>query len=113
MGDTLFYNGAIYTMNGDYPEAEALLVRDDRILYVGTLSEAEKMAAADVLRYDLRGRMLLPGFIDAHCHPSLCAFFSSGILLSVDMTREEVEDAVKEYIDRHPERETYFGSRLR
>ena len=25
------------------------------------------------------------------------------------MTREEVEDAVKEYIDRHPERETYFG----
>lgn len=109
MGDTLFYNGAIYTMNGDYPEAEALLVRDDRILYVGTLSEAEKMAAADVLRYDLRGRMLLPGFIDAHCHPSLCAFFSSGILLSVDMTREEVEDAVKEYIDRHPERETYFG----
>ena len=42
MGDTLFYNGAIYTMNGDYPEAEALLVRDDRILYVGTLSEAEK-----------------------------------------------------------------------
>ena len=84
MGDTLFYNGAIYTMNGDYPEAEALLVRDDRILYVGMLSEAEKMAAADVLRYDLRGRMLLPGFIDAHCHPSLCAFFSSGILLSVD-----------------------------
>lgn len=109
MKDTLFYNGAIYTMNPEQPKAEAVVVRDNKILYVGSQAEAEKLAAADAEKYDLKGQMMLPGFIDCHCHPSLCAFFSSGIPLDVDMDQAAVEKAIKDYVDSHPEQDTYFG----
>lgn len=109
MADILFYNGAIYTMNPAQPRAEAILVSGERIVYAGGLSEAENYITDDTKRFDLGGKMLLPGFVDAHCHPSLCAFFSSGILLDVQMNQEEIITAVSDYIDSHPEQDAYFG----
>lgn len=65
---TVYYNGDILTMKGDSPSyAEALVVQEGRIAFVGNKEEALNIhPKADP--YDLKGRTLLPGFIDGHAH---------------------------------------------
>jgi predicted amidohydrolase YtcJ len=65
----IYGGGDIITMQGDLPEyAEALVVRDDKILFVGSLIEAKVKAAEGYEYKDLKGNTLLPGLIDAHAH---------------------------------------------
>jgi len=47
----------------------ALLIRGDTIAAVGASSEVEALAAADAARLDAEGRVVMPGFVDAHTHP--------------------------------------------
>ena len=64
----LFYNGAIHTMDPDYPNPEAVLVNEDgRIKAVGAYAAlSEGVDTAN--QVDLAGRTLIPGFNDAHVH---------------------------------------------
>ncbi|MGH1574358.1 hypothetical protein ACRAWG_31525 [Methylobacterium sp. P31] len=56
-------------MAGDAPQyADALVVRDGRIAFVGGAAEAQEKAGPAAMIVDLHGRTLLPGFIDAHGH---------------------------------------------
>lgn len=66
---TIYSGGPIVTMTGDTPETvEAIAVRDGRIVAVGSSAAVAKAAGRDARRVDLKGRALLPGFIDAHGH---------------------------------------------
>ena len=69
--DVLYVGGPILTMDDARPEAEALLVRDGRIVAVGARAAVEAEAGAGVRRVDLGGRTLVPGFVDAHGHFSM------------------------------------------
>ncbi len=72
---TVYYGGDIITMEGDSAQyAEAVLVNDGKILFVGTKDEAMKQAGDGHNMVDLKGQTMLPGFIDAHGH-----IFASGI----------------------------------
>lgn len=64
--DTLFYNGTIRTMDSKVP-AEAVSVRDDRILELGGLAQLERGAVYG-RKVDLHGACLMPAFMDAHSH---------------------------------------------
>jgi predicted amidohydrolase YtcJ len=67
---TLYFGGPIVTMHGDAPETvEAVLVSGGKIVALGPLASLEKRAR-QAQRVDLKGRTLLPGFIDAHGHAS-------------------------------------------
>ena len=67
--DIIYHGGDIITMQGDLPEyAEALIVRDDKILFVGSLIDAKAKAAEGYEYKDLKGNTLLPGLIDGHAH---------------------------------------------
>ena len=67
--DTVYSGGDILTMAGEQPAyVEALAVKDGKISFVGTKAEADKLAGKDTLQIDLKGRTLLPGFIDGHSH---------------------------------------------
>lgn len=64
----LFYNGDILTMEDDSPNyAEAIIAQNGKIVFVGTKSEAESKFK-DSEKIDLKGKTLLPGFIDPHSH---------------------------------------------
>jgi hypothetical protein len=66
---TVYSGGDILTMAGVEPAyAEALAVRDGKILAVGTRDEVAKAAGASAAQVDLAGKTLLPGFIDGHSH---------------------------------------------
>ncbi len=68
---TVYAGGPIITMAQDVPEmAEAIAVRNGKIIAVGSLRDVIYQAGKRAQRVDLKGRTLLPGFIDAHGHAS-------------------------------------------
>ncbi|WP_038346396.1 amidohydrolase [Acinetobacter sp. A47] len=73
--EKLFYGGPILTMSGNTPEyAEALLVKDGKIRFVGSRQQAQRLADKTVQSIDLKNKILLPGFIDAHSHVNMVGF---------------------------------------
>lgn len=64
--DTVFLNGKIFTANPSQPWAEALAVRGDRIVAVGSTAAMAAEAGASTRRIDLAGRVAVPGLNDAH-----------------------------------------------
>jgi predicted amidohydrolase YtcJ len=99
--DTLYTGGKILTMVGDTPAyAEALLVKDGKILFAGSLKDAEKMATAKA-RIDLAGKTLMPGFIDGHAHVQQFGAQAVGanLLAPPDGTVNTVDDVVAKLKD--------------
>lgn len=64
----VYVNATVLTQDPAAPRAEALAVVDGRITAVGTSSDIESLIGPDTKRIDLDGRVLLPGFNDAHAH---------------------------------------------
>jgi len=68
-GDLIVRGGPILTMEGDQPTyAEAVVVDDGRIVFVGAESGAMAYRGDDTVVQDLGGRTLMPGFVDGHAH---------------------------------------------
>ena len=61
-------NGKIITVNSRFDIAQALAIRDGRILAVGTNAEIERLVDPSTRVIDLAGRAAMPGLIDAHAH---------------------------------------------
>ncbi len=66
--DLVLVGGRIFTSNPERSWARAMAVRGDRLLAVGTDAQAERWSGPRTRRVDLRGRVVVPGFIDAHAH---------------------------------------------
>jgi predicted amidohydrolase YtcJ len=64
----IFTNGNIYTANDRQPTAQAIAVRNDRIVYVGTNGGAKEYQTTNTRVIDLHGQTVLPGMTDAHYH---------------------------------------------
>jgi predicted amidohydrolase YtcJ len=81
---TTLYRGATVFTGPDSPAAEAIVVRGDRLLHVGTEAEARATAGAGAEVVDLGGGLVVPGFVDAHTH----------VLMTGDaLTRAHLRDA--------------------
>lgn len=68
VADTIYHNGTIVTLDDSLPLAEAVAVRDGRILAVGTESEVLALAGQNTRLMDLEGKTLVPGFVESHGH---------------------------------------------
>jgi len=68
--DIVFKNGNIYTANDRAPQAEAIAVKGDRIVFAGTNAAAQKFIGKTTRVVDLAGKTVLPGFTDSHQHLS-------------------------------------------
>ncbi len=79
--DTIYYNGAIVTMEADQPSAEALAVKDGKIVFVGDFKDAQQFIGSNTVQVDLQHKTLLPGFIDVHGHITS----SAGMMQFVDL----------------------------
>jgi len=97
----VFKNGAIYTIDSKQPKAEAIAVTGKRISYVGKNPGALAYIGDKTQVIDLQGQMLLPGFVEAHIHPTV-AIITMGIDLQTD-TVEEILARAKTWADAHPE----------
>jgi predicted amidohydrolase YtcJ len=69
--DVIYLHGHILTLDASNTVAQAVAVKDGRILRVATDAQVRKLATPRTSVVDLHGRTVLPGFIDGHAHPSL------------------------------------------
>lgn len=101
--DTIILNARVYTVDAGRPWAEAVAVREGRILAVGTTKAVSRHKASETLVIDAGGRLVLPGFMDSHIH------FVSGStsLAKVDLagtkTVEEIQDRIRAFAGENPE----------
>jgi len=68
--DIIFKNGNIYTANDKAPRAQAIAVKADRIVFVGSNADAQKYVGQNTRVVDLKGNTVVPGFTDSHQHLS-------------------------------------------
>jgi predicted amidohydrolase YtcJ len=66
--DLIIYNGKIVTVDAESSIYRAMAVKNNRILRVGNNKEVLKLKGDDTKVVDLKGRMVMPGFIDSHVH---------------------------------------------
>jgi predicted amidohydrolase YtcJ len=86
---SIFYGGPIITMNEKQPSVKAVGIKGEKIIEIGSLSQVKQNMGADANLIDLKGKCLLPGFIDCHMHPMTFVFFSINLdLFSVESLRE-------------------------
>ncbi|GAI30886.1 unnamed protein product, partial [marine sediment metagenome] len=71
--DTIFFNGKIITVDKDFTIAEAVAIKGDRFIRVGSSAEIRKLSGPHTQKIDLHGQCVLPGLIDAHLHPLMAA----------------------------------------
>ncbi len=103
--DLVLRGGAVYTLDRARSWADAVAVRGERIVYVGPERGVEAYIGPKTRVVNLAGKMVLPGFQDAHIHP-----VSGGIAYHVTCalydfeTKEEYVQAVADYAAKHPEK---------
>ncbi|MGW4536320.1 amidohydrolase [Streptomyces chartreusis] len=104
--DLLFTGGPVLTPEGR--TATAVAVTGDRITAVGH-EEVHDLAGPRTEVVDLAGRLLLPGFQDAHVHPVPAGLELTQCDLTGTRTADETLAAVRAYAEAHPEREWITG----
>ncbi|MDH5305501.1 MAG: amidohydrolase, partial [Gammaproteobacteria bacterium] len=108
--DFVFRNGRVYTVDAAMPWAEAVAVRDDRIVYVGGNAGAAVYVGDATEQIDLGGKLLLPGFIDSHMH--LIDERGLATALSLQTESGSIQGWVQEIADyaaANPTKEVVFG----
>lgn len=88
LADLVLRGAAVYTLDATRSWAQAVAVRDGRIAYVGTEPGAEAWIGPRTRVVDLRGRMLLPAFQDAHIHP-VTSGVEAGLCVLTGLDRAE------------------------
>ncbi|MET7825133.1 amidohydrolase [Streptomyces sp. NPDC005386] len=104
--DLILTGGPVFTPEG--PAATTVAVTGDRITAVGA-SEVLDLRGPDTEVVDLAGRLLLPGFQDAHVHPVPAGLELAQCDLTGAKTAEDTVAAVRAYADAHPGREWILG----
>lgn len=89
--DTLLYNGIISTLDDADSFAQAVGITDGRISFVGTDEQAAQLSCEK--RIDLQGKMVLPGFVDAHLHMLHYAFVEKSVKLFDCRSVQDMLDA--------------------
>ncbi|WP_234110050.1 amidohydrolase [Chryseobacterium sp. R2A-55] len=101
IADHVFTNGKIYTVNDSSPWAEAVAVKANKIIFVGTAQEAKSYIGKTTEVTDLGGKMLMPGFVESHIHPTV-AWVTEGADLQTDDKKEMFQRLIK-WADENPQ----------
>ncbi len=99
--DLIFINGPVLTVDKDNTIAEAVAVKDDKIVYVGSKDGVAAFQGEKTEVVDLKGRSLTPGFIDSHLHLGVLGMNSLAIdcrypyVKSVEDIKEKIREMAK------------------
>ncbi|MBU4267521.1 MAG: amidohydrolase [Acidobacteria bacterium] len=109
MADLVLYNGKIFTVDTNQPWAMAVAIRDGKFIAVGSDADVKKLAGKNTEMVDLKGRLALPGFNDAHVHFANGGLYLLGIDLRPARDEKEFVSILKVYIGKLPKGEWVTG----
>jgi predicted amidohydrolase YtcJ len=107
--DLILTNGRVFTATDDHAFAESLAIQGDRIIAVGTNQQISALAGPSTRRIDVGGRLVIPGFNDAHIHTSP---FAKGVdlrLKSQEATWQEVTEELARVVSSTPKGTIIYG----
>ncbi len=94
VADTVLINGGIYTVDAERSWAQAAAILDGVFIAVGSNSEIESLIGPATHTIDVSGKMALPGFHDAHVHPTMGGYAMLGCSLENEASVGEIIDKV-------------------
>ena len=110
--DIILINGFIYTMESDQPNAEAVAIRDGKIMAIGTSEDIRKLTHDKTQIIDLKGRMVMPGLNDGHSHPTegaIANLFSCKFEFTA--RPKDIARILKDCVKRNPDSQWIIGGR--
>lgn len=102
VADLVLKNGSVATMDASRSWAQAVAVRNGRIVFVGTDLEAAKWIGPRTQVRDLGGRLVLPSFHDSHVHPVTSGMELLTCNLNEAETADDVFATIRQYAAEHP-----------
>jgi len=100
--DLLVYNATIYTVDSSFSTAEAMAIKDGKIVATGKTAELEKLYDSKE-KLDAQGKFIYPGFIDAHAHFVGYGFSLQTVNLMGTNSWDEVIEKVKTFAAENKE----------
>ncbi|MGH7451088.1 MAG: amidohydrolase, partial [bacterium] len=100
--DLILHNGFVWTVDETKPQAEAIAIRGEHIVKVGSNAEVLKLRGANTRAIDLKGAFVVPGFNDNHVHFASAAHFFWNIQLMDVHTDAVFIQRVREYVAAKP-----------
>lgn len=110
VAELILTNGHVYTVEDGKPWAEAVAIKDGRILAVGTSVEIARLKGAKTNVVDLHGRFLMPAFGDAHAHPIFGGMSHARCALHAGETLDDYQKIIADCVAKSPGTGTIFGS---
>ncbi|MCS7052216.1 MAG: amidohydrolase [Ignavibacterium sp.] len=98
---TAYINGVIFTCDENNSKAEAILVKENKIEFVGKNNEVLELLDNQTEVIDLKGKLVLPGFIDNHVHFLTGGLYLLGIDLRPANSTYEFKKILKEYSEKN------------
>ena len=99
--EKILFNACVRTLDDNNSVAEAVGIEDGKIVFVGSNEEANAIECEE--RVNLKGRLLLPGFVDSHLHMLHYAFVEKSVKLFDCKSVEEALELAKERIEKSTE----------
>ncbi|TDI82783.1 MAG: hypothetical protein E2O78_09265 [Caldithrix sp.] len=101
--DLILTGAKIFTSNKQQPWAEAVAIKNGKFIYVGDSTGASKFLSDNTHSVNLKGRLVIPGLVDAHAHPGYIDVEQYGEIS--ETSEEQMLAAVKKYAEEHPDDE--------
>jgi hypothetical protein len=101
--DVVFVNGNIHTQDSAHRIVEGLALRGKSIVALGSNAAVSEFEGSKTKKIDLQGRLMLPGFIDAHVHPAESAQMADKCSLNDKaMPYATIQTKIQQCIKQHP-----------
>ena len=109
LAELVVMNGKIFTVSEVNPEVQAMAMKEGKILALGTDEEIKKHIGPSTRVLDVEGRLVIPGFIDSHCHFSSGGHSLTKLDLSNARTVETIQKQIAVKIEQLPEGAPVFA----
>ena len=107
--DLIIVNATVHTMDSNQPTAEAVAVLGNRIAAIGTTADVRQLAGKQTRVIDAGGRLVLPGFNDAHVHFLMGGFQLANVDLRDAKSPQEFAERIHKFAEKLPKGQWIIG----
>ena len=107
--DTVFTGGKVYTVDEEQPWVDAVAVKGNKIVFVGSTEDVKKHIGDETKVIDCAGKIVMPGFVSCHDHLIASNWTSSGVQIYDAKNKADALAKIKAYADANPDLKVVQG----